>query len=109
MENKWDGKERRAEGVSIPYPLIAIVFTLIIQTLGGVWWASAMNAKMEYLQDGQAKLEIAIINASSNRYTSLDASRDWAVNERRLNSIESTINENKKSIIELQIKNGATK
>lgn len=53
MEKNWDGKERRSEGIRIPYPLLGIMFTLIIQTLGGVWWASAMNAKMEYFSIGQ--------------------------------------------------------
>lgn len=105
MEKNWDGKERRSEGLNIPYPLLGIMFTLIIQTLGGVWWASAMNAKMEYLNLGQKNMEAAISTAATNRYTSSDAARDWAANDRRINNIESSIIENKKTLTMLQINN----
>lgn len=104
-EKPWDKiTERRAEGLNIPYPLLGIMFTLIIQTLGGVWWASAMSAKLGFMNDGQIKLEKAIGEASLNRYTSLDASRDLATYDRRLNIIESTISENKRIITDIQIK-----
>ena len=106
MEKNWDGKERRSEGISIPYPLLGIMFTLIIQTLGGVWWASAMNAKMEYLNLGQKNMEAAISTAAVNRYTSSDAARDWAANDRRLTIIENSIAENKRVITKLEISNG---
>ncbi len=109
MEKNWDGKERRGEGISIPYPLLGIMFTLIIQTLGGVWWASAINAKMEYLNLGQKNMESAISLAATNRYTSSDAARDWAANDRRLTIIENSMAENKKVITDLQIKTRGNK
>lgn len=34
MDRNWDGKERRVDGVSIPYPLLGIMFTLV---LAGQW------------------------------------------------------------------------
>jgi hypothetical protein len=106
MEKNWDGKERRSEGISIPYPLLGIMFTLIIQTLGGVWWASSINAKMEFLGLGQKNMEAAIASSAINRYTSVDAARDWATNERRLAVIEDAIMENKRTITRLEISNG---
>lgn len=104
MDKNWDGKERRAEGVSIPYPLLGIMFTLVLQTLGGVWWASAMSAKLGYLNDGQVKLETAITTIGINRYTTVDAARDLAGYDRRFTVLEATVNENKKVLTELQIK-----
>lgn len=105
---KWDGKtERRIESLNIPYPLIGVIFALVLQTVGGVWWASSMNTSMTYLKAGQAEMNIAITNAGANRYTSVDASRDWAVNDRRILSLENNVSDNKRAIIELQIKNGS--
>lgn len=104
MEKNWDGKERRQEGVNIPYPLLGIMFTLIIQTLGGVWVASSMKSELGFLNEGQKKLEKTIGEASINRYTSFDAARDLTSFDRRINAIEATVNENKKVITDLQIK-----
>lgn len=109
MERNWDGKERRAEAVNIPYPILGVIITLVIQTIGGVWWASSMNTNMKYLNDGQSKLEKLISESSALRYTSIDASRDWAANERRINVIEGTIERNNKLLTDLQIKNGITR
>lgn len=104
LDKNWDGKERRQEGVSIPYPLLGIMFTLVLQTLGGVWWASAMSSKLGYLNDGQSKLEAAITAVGINRYTTVDAARDLAGYDRRFTILEANVNENKKLLTELQIK-----
>lgn len=89
--------------VTIPYPLLSIVVVLVVQTMGGIWWASAMNAKMGYLQGGQEKLEIAINLGTKDRYTLLDAQRDWTVNDRRMDALEHGLESNKKAIIDLEI------
>lgn len=93
----------RKDTINIPYPMLAIVFTLVVQTLGGVWWASAMNAKMEFLQALLNKLEISVNLSTKDRYTSQDAVRDWSANDRRVSSLESLVEVNRRAIVGLQI------
>lgn len=111
VESKpWDGRtERRREAISVPYPLVGVFVTIALQTIAGVWWASGMNTSMAFLKSGQNEVSQTIAAAAANRYTSIDASRDWAVNDRRVDSMEAAIISNRKDIVQLQIKTGTSK
>ncbi len=82
---------KKLETVMIPYSVLGVIFTIILQTMGAIWWASGITFKIDYLQKTQAEFNQSILEGTKNRYTSLDASRDWNNNEKRLNGIESEI------------------
>jgi len=70
-EEQWDGRERRAAqrwhvGKEIP---IAVLFAVLMQTAGGLWWAASLSAKID-----SAIAQLAEFRAE--RYTKDDARRD---------------------------------
>lgn len=70
-EGRWDGSDRRARdkwhvGKEIP---IAVLFAVLVQTAGGIWWAASLSAKID-----SAIATIAEFRAE--RYTKEDARRD---------------------------------
>lgn len=83
---------KKIETVMIPYSVLGVIFAIILQTMGAIWWASGITFKIDYLQKTQAEFNQSILEGTKNRYTSVDASRDWNANEKRLGGIEADIN-----------------
>ncbi len=54
-------------GKEIP---IALLFAIFIQTAGGIWWAATLTAKIDSLNN-------QIISLQDEKYTKLDASKDF--------------------------------
>lgn len=68
---EWSGVERRAHsrwhvGREIP---IAVLFMLMLQTGGGVWWLAQMSSKIDRAVETLAEFK-------AERYTKDDARRD---------------------------------
>ena len=97
MGNLYDGNKRRSTdygdnpvdkwhvGKEIP---LALIFAIIVQTGGWIWWAATLSTKVEDLS-----LQIAALSA--DKYTATDAKKDAALymskfsdNDRRLENIE---------------------
>lgn len=89
------GRERRKENILVPHSVLGIVFAIVVQSMGAIWWASgfssSVSVKLDYLQKTQTDLTQTVIDGTKNRYTTFDAERDWSYNEKRLSSIESDI------------------
>lgn len=79
------------EDIMIPYSMIGLIFAIILQSMGAVWWSSGVNVKLDYLQKSQTELATQLTTASQNKYTSLDAARDWANNDKRAELDELTV------------------
>ena len=82
---------KKIETVMIPYSVLGVIFAIILQTMGAIWWASGITFKIDYLQKTQQEFNQSILEGTKNRYTSIDATRDWNTNEKRLGSIEADI------------------
>lgn len=72
-------------GKEIP---LALIFAIVVQTGGWIWWAATLSAKVEDLS-----LQIAAISA--DKYTATDAKKDsalyltkFAEHDRRLDNLE---------------------
>lgn len=89
------GKDRRKENIMVPYSVLGIIFAIVVQTMGALWWASgfssSVSVKLDYLQKGQTELSSAILDSDKSRYTLSDAQKDWAVNEKRLSALEAEV------------------
>jgi len=98
-DDQWSGADRRAKdrwhvGKEIP---IAVLFAVLMQTAGGLWWAASLSAKID-----SAIAQLAEFKAE--RYTKEDGRRDRelflqlieqqrqrdAEHERRLTQVEET-------------------
>lgn len=73
MSDDWDGTERRVMdsgrwhvGKEVP---IAVLFALVIQTAGGIWWLAQLSAKIDYAIGALSEFRV-------ERYTREDARRD---------------------------------
>lgn len=90
----WDGAERRKiedrwhVGKEIP---LAVLFTLVIQTGGGVWWLAQVSSKIDYAI-------VTMQEFKAERYTRDDARRDRelasqrdAEHDRRLANLEASL------------------
>lgn len=51
-------EDRRVNGDSFHAWIIPIIIFLATQTIGGIWWASAMNTKMEFVSRTVAELKL---------------------------------------------------
>src|SRR5690348_12243000 len=70
---------------------LAFIFTIMLQTCAGVWWAATLTTKLD-------TLNIQIIELKTDRYTSNDARRDLALQQamqqelaRRIDNLEKRI------------------
>ena len=92
-EAQWDGAERRKQekwhvGKEVP---IAVLFTLVVQTGGGIWWLAQVSSKIDYAIATMQEFK-------AERYTRDDARRDRelaaqrdAEHDRRLAAIEASL------------------
>lgn len=95
------GEVRKIETVMIPYSVLGVIFAIVLQTMGAIWWASGITIKIDFLQKSQQEFTQTIIDGTRNRYTSLDASRDWALNEKRIVKVEEDIKLIQNKILDL--------
>lgn len=70
-EQAWDGVERQTPehwhvGKEVP---IAVLFTLVVQTGGGIWWLAQLSAKIDSAISTLDEFRV-------ERYTREDARRD---------------------------------
>lgn len=66
----WDGSERRTEHWHIAKEVpIAVLFMLVVQTAGGIWWLAQLSAKIDGAISRLAEFQV-------ERYTREDARRD---------------------------------
>ena len=72
-------------GKEIP---IALIFAILIQSIGGIWWAATLTTKLD-------NLTIQVLEFKTTRYTADDAKRDFALqklgyeeNRRRIEVLE---------------------
>jgi hypothetical protein len=68
---EWQGDERRKPvgwhvGKEIP---IGFISAIVLQTMGGIWWASAISTKLD-------AAIATILEFKAERYTQQDAKRD---------------------------------
>lgn len=90
---QWDGADRRKQekwhvGKEVP---IAVLFTLVVQTGGGIWWLAQVSSKIDYAIATMQEFK-------AERYTRDDARRDRelaaqrdAEHDRRLAAIEASL------------------
>ena len=83
-------KERWHIGKEVP---IILIFTLVVQTIGVVWWAATISAEVRQVRD-----ELQLVR--SNQFTSIEARGLIAINasqnndqDRRLSVLEQQIRE----------------
>lgn len=93
MTDDWDGTDRRKQekwhvGKEVP---IAVLFTLVVQTGGGIWWLAQVSSKIDYAIATMQEFK-------AERYTRDDARRDRelasqrdAEHDRRLAAIEASL------------------
>jgi len=74
-------KERWHVGKEIP---VAVILAFFLQTVGAVWWAATLTAKIDELSYQVAALTV-------DKYTQNDAKRDQALIFQRISTIESRI------------------
>jgi hypothetical protein len=65
-----------------------MLFAIFVQTVGVVWWAATLSAKMDDLS-----YQVAALTAE--KYTQQDAIRDQALVSEKINGINRTIEEMK--------------
>lgn len=95
-------EEKRRDNIMIPYSLIGVIVAVLLQTMGAVWWSSGVSVKLDYQQRSIADLTQTVIDGTKNRYTALDAEKDWSANERRLAAAETEIRDSINRITRLE-------
>ena len=73
--------ERWHVGKEIP---VAVILAFFLQTVGAVWWAATLTAKIEELSYQVAALTV-------DKYTKSDAERDKALCSQRMQYLEDRI------------------
>jgi hypothetical protein len=71
MSDEWDGQTRRQTdrwhiGKEVP---LAVLFMLLLQTGGGIWWLAQMSSKIDRALDTLAEFK-------AERFTKEDARRE---------------------------------
>lgn len=90
IQEQDDGDRRRWHvGREIP---VAVMFTLLVQTGGVVWWAANITAKLE-------SLTVQVQELRAVKYTAADAVRDQALLLQRVDSLDRRL-----SIVETQVR-----
>lgn len=88
QEENSTKQEKWHVGKEVP---IAVLFTLLVQTGGGIWWLAQVSAKIDYAIAAMAEFK-------ADRYTQADARRDLELlrshdneHDRRLAVLESQL------------------
>lgn len=87
-----EGEERtKNTGFVVRYELLGIIGIMIIQTLGGVWWAATMTSDSKYMRAEMADIKLQLASASNGKYTTAEAVKDFGVIEKRLDKLETRV------------------
>ena len=81
MKEEGDRREGWHVGKEIP---LAIIFAIAVQTMGAIWWAATLSAKLDDLS-----YQVASINA--DKYTKTDAEKDQKYFNQRQTDVERRI------------------
>lgn len=96
------GPERRKENVMIPYSMLGLIATIIFQTMGAIWWASGVSVKLDYLHRTQIDLTEIVSEGNKNKYSSIDAAKDWDSNNARIEKLENELYSLKEKVVTFQ-------
>lgn len=81
VEKSNDRREGWHVGKEIP---LAMIFAIVMQTMGAIWWAATLSAKLDDLS-----YQVAALTA--DKYTKSDAEKDQKYAEQRFSDIERRI------------------
>jgi hypothetical protein len=87
--------------MSIDVAWIGIVLSIgmatFIHIVTAVWWASKINATLNFLQTSIHSLNDTILRHDANRYTTNDASKDFSIRDEQIKAAHRRIDEIKSS------------
>jgi len=88
-----EGKARVDEqkGFVVRYELLAIIFIMLTQTMGGIWWASATNTNLYNVKNELTDIKSQLQRSVSERFTAADAERAHNAIEKRIDKHEDRI------------------
>ena len=78
-------------GFVIRYELLSIILIMVLQLLGGMWWASSTNTNLINMKAELVSIKAQLEQATRDRFTGLDAERAHAAIEKRLDKIDSRV------------------
>ncbi len=81
MSNQGDRREGWHVGKEIP---LAMIFAIIVQTMGAVWWAAVLSTKLDDLS-----YQVAALTA--DKYSSKDAEKDKQMVMQQINFVSSRV------------------
>lgn len=77
---------------------IGLVITMVAYFGTGVWWASAQTSELKYLRSDLTRIDNRIEQATADRYTSNDASRDITAIQKQIQANTLAIQNNTSAI-----------
>ena len=93
-------------GFVVRYELLGIIAMMMVQSLGGIWWASSMNTNMDNVKDELSSIKVRIENSTTDRYRGADAQKDFtnvytriSANENRILKLEDRVTSYRSNII----------
>lgn len=81
-------KENWHVGKEIP---IAMLFAILLQTMGAIWWAATMSTKLDDLS-----YQVAALTA--DKYSQHDAARDQALVDEKIANLKQSIESIKEEV-----------
>lgn len=81
-------KESWHVGKEIP---IALIATIAFQTIGLIWWAATITAKVD-------SLSFQVASLTEDKYSQHDAIRDQALNSEKIENMKQAVNQLKEDI-----------
>jgi hypothetical protein len=85
--------EEEKKGFTVRYELMGIIGIMIIQTMGGVWWASSTNTNLYNMKSELTDIKSQLARAYIDRFTAVDAERAHAAIDRRMDKAEARISD----------------
>lgn len=70
---------------------ITVGIVLMVNLVGGVWWAATLSAEVRALREQNARMETLIFNQSSSFYSAAEARRDLAAIQAQLQDHETRL------------------
>jgi hypothetical protein len=85
---RFDEEKR---GFIVRYELMGIIAIMLLQTMGGIWWAATQTANMANVKAELIVIKTQLLNYTNNVYKAADAERAHIAIDRRLDKSEARI------------------
>jgi hypothetical protein len=85
-------KDEKKSGFVVRYELLGIIAIMLIQTMGGMWWAATLTSDLQHVKEELVAIKVQLLAQTQNSYKIAEAEKDFRVVNDKIEKLEAKTN-----------------